>query len=237
MDASRLIIGRGFVGRSLHAELGWLGSPIGAADALASPQLLNTAAVVVFASGTKAIQACESDPGMAAEKNMRTPAMIARMCGGVFIYISTDYVFDGTRGGYVPGDAPNPKTAYGVSKTRGEDAVLAANPLALVVRTAHLMATGCPWIEWLVTTLAEGHAVDAWEDRYNTPTSIAHLADGISRALRLNATGIIHVVGSRRVSRLELFRSIAEIRGLDASQVVPSACDSPFVPRDLSLLP
>lgn len=234
---SPLVIGRGFVGRSLHAELGWPGLPIGVADAIASPQLVEAAPVVVFASGTKALQACEAGPKMAAKLNMTDAATLAKMAGGVFVYVSTDYVFDGARGGYTPDDAPNPKLAYGVSKVRGEDAVLAACPRALVVRTAHLMASGCPWIAWLVRRLSEGHAVDAWADRHNTPTPVGRLAGGILEALERDARGIIHVCGSRRVNRLELFRDIAAIHGLDPELVVPGLCDSPLVPPDLSLLP
>jgi dTDP-4-dehydrorhamnose reductase len=237
MAPKNLVIGRGFVGRSLHASLGWEACPIGVLQALASPRRIQAAPVVVFASGTKDLAACEADPRMAAEKNLANAATLARLAGGVFVYVSTDYVFDGQRGGYGPGDTPNPKTAYGVSKVRGEDAVLAACPRALVVRTSHLMAAGCPWIMWLARRLAEGQAVEAWEDRHNTPTPVDRLAQGIVEALERDTRGIIHVAGSRRVNRLELFRDIAAIHGIDQERIVPGRCDSPFVPPDLSLVP
>lgn len=235
MGASMIVVGRGFVGRSLHAAMEFPGEPISAEEAAISP-LIETAHVVVWASGTKAISACESDPAMAACRNMRAAAKVARRAVGTFVYVSTDYVFDGQRGGYAADEAPNPKTAYGVSKVRGEDAVLAACPTALVVRTAHVIADGCPWITWLVERLANGHTVEAWEDRYNTPTPVHALATGIQAAVDEGRRGIIHVVGSRRVNRLDLFRTIAAIRGLDPDLVVPGRCDNPLVPIDLSLV-
>ena len=237
MAPQNLVVGRGFVGRSLHAALGWQGEPIGVLQALADPRLVEAAPVIVFASGTKDIAACEADPRMAAEKNLANAATLARLAGGAFVYLSTDYVFDGIRGGFGPGDTPNPKTAYGVSKVRGEDAVLAACQRALVVRTSHLMAAGCPWVIWLARRLAEGHTVEAWEDRHNTPTPVGRLARGIVAALERDTRGIIHVAGSRRVNRLELFRDIAAFQGIDPERIVPGRCDSPFVPPDLSLVP
>jgi dTDP-4-dehydrorhamnose reductase len=230
-----IVVGRGFVGRSLHAAMEFPGQPISADEAAVSPAI-ECASIVVWSSGTKAIGACESDPAMAACRNMKAAATVARRAGGMFVYVSTDYVFDGARGGYAASDAPNPKTAYGVSKTRGEDAVLAACPTVLIVRTAHVIADGCPWIAWLVERLAAGHTVEAWEDRWNTPTPVDTLANGILEAVGEGRRGIINVAGGRRVNRLELFRTIAVLRGLDPDLVVPGRCDNPLVPRDLSLV-
>jgi dTDP-4-dehydrorhamnose reductase len=230
-----IVVGRGFVGRSLHAALEFPGTPISAEEAAVSPEI-EQASLVVWASGTKEIAACESDPAMAACRNMRAAAAVACRAAGTFVYVSTDYVFDGVRGGYAASDAPNPQTAYGVSKVRGEDAVLAACSNALIVRTAHLIADGCPWIEWLVGSLARGQTVKAWGDRWNTPTPVDTLAAGILDAVGERRRGVIHVAGSRRVNRLELFRTIAELRGLDPELVLPGRCDNPLVPRDLSLV-
>jgi dTDP-4-dehydrorhamnose reductase len=235
LGANVIVVGRGFVGRSLHAALGLPGCAMGADEAAVSTAVASSP-VVVWASGTKAIGACEADPAMAACRNMKAAARVASRSSGTFVYVSTDYVFDGARGRYAASDAPNPKTAYGVSKVRGEDAVLTACPNALVVRTAHVIADGCPWIEWLVERLSRGETVEAWEDRWNTPTPVDTLAAGILAAVGKGQRGIVHVAGSRRVNRIELFRTIAELRGLDPDLVLPGRCDNPLVPHDLSLV-
>lgn len=227
-----IVVGRGYVGRSLARYLGV--QPIGTAEALES-HAVTISPVVVLAGGIKALALCERDPGLAAEKNLREPLSLARRASGLVVYISTDYVFDGRRGGYAPGDSPNPKTSYGVSKTRGEDAILAC-PRGLVVRTAHVMSDACPWVEWLTDRLAHGETVHAWENAFNSPTPVQLLASRISEAVAAGTTGIIHAAGTRRVNRLELFRSVAEIRGLDATLIEPGFCDDPLVPRDISLV-
>lgn len=227
-----IVVGRGYVGRSLAACFGV--QPIGTVEALESPAI-TTAPVVVLAGGIKALALCERDPALAVAKNVREPAWIARRAGGTVVYLSTDYVFDGRRGGYSPTDTPNPKTSYGVSKVRGEDAVL-ARPRGLVVRTAHVMGEGCPWIEWLTERLTRGETVSAWENTFNSPTPVQLLAERITEAVAAGTTGIVHAAGSRRVNRVELFQSVAAIRGLDVSLIEPGFCDDPLVPRDISLV-
>ena len=194
---------------------------------------------VAIVGGWTAVDAAESDPDGAMRVNAEGPGALAALCAAraiPVVHVSTDYVFDGARGGYAANEAPNPKTAYGVSKVRGEDAVLAACPTVLIVRTAHVIADGCPWIAWLVDRLARGQTVEAWEDRFNTPTPVDTLATGILDAVGEGRRGIIHVAGGRRVNRLDLFRTIALLRGLDSDLVVPGRCDNPLVPRDLSLV-
>jgi hypothetical protein len=72
-----IVVGRGFVGRSLHAAMEFPGQPISAEEAAVSPTI-EYASLVVWASGTKAIGECESDPAMAACRNMRAAAKVAR---------------------------------------------------------------------------------------------------------------------------------------------------------------
>lgn len=231
-EITPVIVGRGYVGRSLASCLGVL--PIGTAEALESPAI-PAAPLVILAGGIKALALCERDPQRAAQKNLLEPAAIARRAGGIVVYISTDYVFDGRRGGYCATDAPNPKTAYGVSKVRGEDAILSC-PRGLVVRTAHLVGDGCPWVSWLVQQLATGETVRAWADRFNTPTPVQLLADGIIQAAAAGTTGVIHVCGRRRVNRVALFRDIAAMHGLDETLIEPGWCEDPLVPADISLV-
>ncbi|MDP4803548.1 MAG: sugar nucleotide-binding protein, partial [Candidatus Nanopelagicales bacterium] len=83
-------------------------------------------------------EACESDPEMAETVNARFPgiwASVAAQAGARFVHISTDAVFDGSRAElYTESDETAPESAYGRTKVQGEQAVLAANPDALVLR-------------------------------------------------------------------------------------------------------
>lgn len=221
------VIGRGFVGTALANSLG--------ARLVGSAEFEPTSSPVIYASGIKDVEACERDPALAAQLNMYRPREIARKTLGVFVYLSTDYVFDGLRGRYKPSDTPNPKTAYGVSKLRGEDAVLAASGDTLVVRTSHVMGPGCPWIDWLCGVLGSGSTVGAWGDVWNTPTPVSVLALGIESALALGDRGVVHVAGPQRMNRVQLLRRVAESHGFDPSRIHEVTCRRSLTPRDVSL--
>ncbi|NDD00343.1 NAD(P)-dependent oxidoreductase, partial [bacterium] len=84
-------------------------------------------AVVIHAAAWTAVDACESDPQKAIRVNGEGTANVvnaARQVGARVIYISTDYVFDGTKSTpYIESDLPNPQSVYGASKLAGEQAV------------------------------------------------------------------------------------------------------------------
>lgn len=69
--------------------------------------------------------------------NVESSRALASLCieiGAWLVYLSTDYVFDGTRPPYHPGDLPNPLNFYGRSKLQGEEAVRAVNKDATILR-------------------------------------------------------------------------------------------------------
>lgn len=81
---------------------------------------------------------CEVDQDRAFRLNHDMAAKVAhaaQLAGSRLVHISTDAVFDGVRGGYNEEDVPHPINVYGQSKLKGEFAVIAANPTAVIVRT------------------------------------------------------------------------------------------------------
>jgi dTDP-4-dehydrorhamnose reductase len=114
-------------------------------------------------------------------------------------------VFDGTkRAPYTEDDAPAPLSAYGRSKAEGEQAVLAANPSALVVRTSWVYGPHGASFLTTMLRLAETHdVVRVVADQYGTPTAGDDLARALFRIVaRLTsargdvAPGIYHVAGT-----------------------------------------
>ena len=53
------------------------------------------------------------------------------------LYISTDYVFDGTKDEYTEDDTPNPQGFYAETKCKGEDAVRELGNMGLIIRIAN----------------------------------------------------------------------------------------------------
>lgn len=103
--------------------------------------------IVIHAAAYTAVDRAESEREMAFRINADATREIARACeilGSRMLYVSTDYVFDGTgRRPYMPEDETNPINAYGASKRAGEQAVLdVLKDKGLVLRTAWVHASG-----------------------------------------------------------------------------------------------
>lgn len=152
-------------------------------------------------------------------------AHVSRDLNCYFIYVSTDYVFDGERGFYTEEDIPNPVNYYGLTKLLGEVATLSILPeKSCVVRVSGLYGispTGKKNFGLIaLETLLRDKEVKAFYDQYLSPTYIKSLAQCLSKLIERNVTGIIHIAGER-VSRYEFALKLAEILQKDKSLVKP----------------
>jgi dTDP-4-dehydrorhamnose 3,5-epimerase len=111
------------------------------------------------------------------------------------IYLSTDYVFDGTkRGEYVEDDATNPISVYGRTKLEGEIHVRSV-PGAAVVRTSWVVGEGRNFVRTIVSAGAKGNAVRVVDDQRGRPTFADDLALAIVHILEHEITGVVNVAG------------------------------------------
>ena len=145
------------------------------------------------------------------------------------IQVSTDVVFDGTKGSpYREDDEPSPLTDYGRAKADAERAVLAARPGALVVRTSLIYGGPEPGPQ---ERLAADPGATFFTDEVRCPIQVGDLADALIELAATERSGVLHVAGADRLSR-------AELAGLLARRPVrtSSIADSGLVrPRDCSL--
>ncbi|MBD0270855.1 MAG: dTDP-4-dehydrorhamnose reductase [Acetobacteraceae bacterium] len=217
-----LVAGRdGQLARALvpaFAGAGWRVSALGRADGLdlAGPAGDVMAAVraaapdlVVNAAAYTAVDRAESEAGAALAVNRDGAAALAAgaaSCRAPVLHVSTDYVFDGSKGApYAETDEPAPIGAYGRSKLEGERAVADANPRAAILRTSWVVsATGQNFLRTMLRLAETRDEVSVVDDQRGAPTFAADLAAAVLRmAPRLAASpagdpafGVFHLSGA-----------------------------------------
>jgi dTDP-4-dehydrorhamnose reductase len=128
------------------------------------------------------------------------------------LHVSTDYVFDGTKGTpYVESDQPAPLSAYARTKLAGEEAVAAANKRHFIVRSAGLFGLGGRNFVDTMLRLAEvQNEVTVVRDQVTSPTYTWHLAYGIVRLIEGIEYGIHHMAAAGQCSWYEFAGEIFE---------------------------
>jgi dTDP-4-dehydrorhamnose reductase len=187
--------------------------------------------LVINAAAFTAVDQAELEPEAARLVNAAAPgwmAVAARAAGARCVHISTDFVFDGASGApYAPDAAANPLSTYGRTKRDGEIAALAADPGALVVRTAWVHSPhGNGFLQTMLRLMGQGATVRAVADQVGTPTYAAGLAEAIWSLAAAGAAGIHHFTDAGVATRYDHAVAIAEegrAAGLFTSepQVVP----------------
>jgi dTDP-4-dehydrorhamnose reductase len=198
-------------------------------DAAAVREALGGAGVVVNCAAYTDVDGAESHSDVAHAVNADGARNVAAAAKRV-LYVSTDYVFDGTKPApYVESDAPNPLSAYGRSKLEGERATLDANPRALVVRTSWLFGAGGPnFVATMLRLGEERDAIDVVDDQVGRPTFSGHLAQALVALAQGEDTGVLHVAGGGACSWFDFARKIFVSARVDI-QVRP--CSTEQFPR------
>lgn len=137
--------------------------------------------VVVHGAAWTAVDACEADPDRAFAVNAVATRHLVEAAGAVgahVVYVSTDYVFDGTAPrAYREADPINPLSAYGRSKAEGEAAIRAALARHVILRTSWVFgAQGQNFVKTMLRLAGERPELRIVDDQHGCPTAAADLA-------------------------------------------------------------
>jgi dTDP-4-dehydrorhamnose reductase len=202
---------------------------------------------IVHAATMTDVDKCELNRELAWKINVAgtdAVAQAAKLSKAFFLYISTDYVFDGAKGNYVETDLPSPLSYYAYTKLKAEEQVKATVDKYCIARPsviygAQPAAGKVNFALWVLNKLRNKERPTIFVDQWNSPTLNTNLAEMTLEIVERKLTGTYHLSGATRISRYDFAKALAKTFELDESLLVPSALkDFTFPakrPKDSSL--
>ena len=192
--------------------------------------------IVIHAAAWTAVDACEGDPDRAFRVNALGTRHVAEGCAladAHLLYVSTDYVFDGTSPDpYREWDEPNPRSVYGRSKLAGEREVLAVRSGSTIVRTSWVCGVnGSNMVKTVLRLAKERSELSFVDDQHGCPTFTEDLADMIVRLASARLPGLFHVTNQGPTTWYQFARDIVSSAGHDPEMVRPISTHQLDPPR------
>ena len=221
--------------RAGHAVVGASHESLDICDAAAVAALVEAEHPdwILHGAAWTAVDACESDPDRAEAVNgggTRNVVAAADRVGARVLYVSTDYVFDGTKTGpYVESDATNPQSAYGASKLSGEHAM---RPNDLIVRISWVCGYhGNNMVKTILRIAAAQPTLAFVDDQVGHPTFADDAAQGMLALVEAGISGTFHLTNQGAVSWCGFARAVLEAAGDDPTRVAAIATADLTPPR------
>lgn len=184
--------------------------------------------VVVHTAAMTQVDDCELRPQQCERINVQGTSQVltdAETFSSHFIYISTDFVFDGEKGNYTEEDDTKPINLYGFSKLQAESMVQTNTIPFAIVRTCLvygnlLQGSRTNIVSWVKESLEQGKTIRVVSDQWRTPTYVEDVAKGIALIIEKKATGIYHISGKDLLTSYEIAIKTANRFQLDATKII-----------------
>ena len=187
--------------------------------------------LVLNAAAFHKVPLCETQQMQAMAVNALGVRNLAEECarlGASFGTVSTDYVFDGTKGApYSERDEPHPLSVYGLSKLAGEMMAAAATPSHYIFRTSGLFgrlgskSKGYTFIDRILAQARAGEPVRVVDDMTFSPSYTRDVARWIRRITDAAPFGIYHVTNSGACTWYEFALETLRQAGLERADLSP----------------
>ena len=186
---------------------------------------------IIHLAAMTGVDQCETHQDLAMKINANSTEIMARQAAKqntFFLYISTDYVFDGINGIKKESDTPNPLGFYGKSKLAGE---LALNNLPsnwCIARTSTpfgIHKTKKSFPIWVKENLKSKKEISVLTDQFTSPTYVPNLSKMLIEIATRQLVGIYHTAGDIKISRYNFAEMVAEKLNLDKKLLIPTKTD------------
>lgn len=188
---------------------------------------------VVHCAALSSPDACEVDRFHCQRMNVEMVQRLAAACRDYhvhFVLLSSDFVFDGAKGGYTEEDTPNPILYFGEAKLEAEKLLANMQLAHAVVRTALVFGYETKlsrpnWLLRIVQQTAKGKTVEIAHDRIRSATFAEDLAVGIEAVATNKLEGIYHIAGDKATLFEQFALQIAKTFNIDTSllKMTPAA--------------
>jgi len=180
--------------------------------------------VIVHTAALTNVDECEKNKDVAENINAlgtRNIAETAKKIDAKVMYVSTDYVFDGTKGLYKEEDQVHPLNYYGFTKLKGEEAVKTILDDWIIVRTSVIYGSNNNknFARWILDNLQRQKRISIVNDQYVSPTLNTDLSEQIVALLNSDAQGVFHTAGGERINRYAFSQIVADVFQLDKTLI------------------
>jgi len=188
---------------------------------------VNPDAIIHLAAITD-VDFCETNQTLAMKINAQATEIISKQAAKIkafFIYVSTDYVFDGNKGMKKESDSTNPVDFYGKSKLEGEKSVMNLASSWCIARTSTpfgIHQTKKSFPVWVVQNLQNNKEINVLVDQFTSPTYVPNLSRMLIEIAKRQIVGVIHVAGATRISRYEMAELISDRLNLNKKLLRPT---------------
>ncbi|HUB02635.1 MAG TPA: dTDP-4-dehydrorhamnose reductase [Terriglobales bacterium] len=174
---------------------------------------------IILSAAYTNVDGCESNRELAFAVNTEGAVHVAnaaRQAHCRLVFLSTDYVFDGTKKSpYEIGDARNPINVYGDTKAQAEVRLLEMLPGVCIVRTSWLFGHGGKCFpETILKLAATRPEISVVNDQRGAPTFTPDLASALLGLCQKQARGIVHATNAGECTWYEFAKEAVESAGL-----------------------
>ncbi len=183
--------------------------------------------VIINTAAMTQVDQCETERDLCWNANVTSVEYLIKAClknDVHLIHVSTDFIFDGTRGPLDENEKPNPVNYYGESKLAAEKLILSSAIHWGILRTVLVFGitedmSRSNIVLWVKNSLEQGKTIQVVNDQWRTPTLAEDLATGCFLAATKKAKGVYNISGKDFLSPYDIAIHTAEFFKLDKSLI------------------
>jgi dTDP-4-dehydrorhamnose reductase len=183
--------------------------------------------VIINCAALVDVDACETNTDAANLLHAETACFLAKFCpDALYIYISSDSVFNGKEGNYLESDLPDPLNNYSITKLKGEEYILKHSNYPVVIRTNiygfHYLP-GNSLAEFGLENLKSNSLISGFSDVHFNPLYTGQLANIIKDIIDDPQYGILHAGSNEVISKFHFLKALAQVFGYNPDLIIPAS--------------